>query len=131
MKDLEKARKFFVNDRYATELTGIIIDEIREDYARCSLKIRPEHLNANGLVMGGAIFTLADFAFAAASNTETRKSVSLSSTIEYFRPAGVGTLYAEAVCKKGGRQVGFYEITVRDESGKKIAQVNTSGFFTS
>jgi acyl-CoA thioesterase len=130
MKNLEKTRKYFANDRYATELTGIIIDEVREDYAKCSMKVRPEHLNANGFVMGGAIFTLADFAFAAASNTEDRNSVSLSSTIEYFRPAKGRELYAEAVCKKGGRQVGFYEMTVTDEEGKKIAQVNTSGFFS-
>ncbi len=130
MKNLEKTRKYFANDRYATELTGIIIDEVRENYAKCSMKVRPEHLNANGFVMGGAIFTLADFAFAAASNTEERNSVSLSSTIEYFRPAKGRELYAEAVCKKGGRQVGFYEMTVTDEEGKKIAQVNTSGFFS-
>ena len=130
MKNLEKTRKYFANDRYATELTGIIIDEVWENYAKCSMKVRPEHLNANGFVMGGAIFTLADFAFAAASNTEERNSVSLSSTIEYFRPAKGRELYAEAVCKKGGRQVGFYEMTVTDEEGKKIAQVNTSGFFS-
>ena len=130
MKNLEETRKYFANDRYATELTGIIIDEVREDYAKCSMEIYPQHLNANGFVMGGAIFTLADFAFAAASNTEEKNSVSLSSTIEYFRPAKGSVLYAEAVCKKGGRQVGFYEITVTDEEGKKVAQVNTSGFFS-
>jgi acyl-CoA thioesterase len=129
MNKLEEARNYFAGDLYATETTGIIIEEVREDYAKCSLAIRPGHMNANGFIMGGAIFTLADFAFAVASNSNEKSSVSLTSTIEYFRAAKGPVLYAEAVCKKGGRQVGFYEITVTDESGKKIAQVNTSGFF--
>ena len=67
MTKLEEARAFFAGDRFATE-NGAVIDEIGEHYAICSMEITPHHLNAAGRVMGGAVFMLADFAFAVASN---------------------------------------------------------------
>ena len=36
--------------------------------ARCSLTLKPHHMNANNVPMGGAIFTLADFTCAVAAN---------------------------------------------------------------
>ena len=54
------------------------------DHAVCELDIKDHHRNALGNVMGGAIFTLADFALAIASNTGENPSVSVSSTIEYL-----------------------------------------------
>ena len=44
MNDLEEARAYFANDRYATEATGIVIEEVGEHYARCSLKLDERHL---------------------------------------------------------------------------------------
>ena len=41
MTDLEEAREFFGGDLYATETTGIIIEEVGEHYARCSMEITP------------------------------------------------------------------------------------------
>ena len=67
LETLEKVREFFKNDRYATE-TGAVIDEIGDHYAKVSLTINDHHKNAMGGVMGGVYFTLADFAFAVASN---------------------------------------------------------------
>ena len=64
----EEASKDFAADKYATELTGAVIEETSEDYAKCSMKLEARHRNAYGGIMGGAIYTLADFAFAVASN---------------------------------------------------------------
>ena len=64
---LEQIQKVFANDRFATD-NGAVIEQVDEGYAKCWLEIQPHHLNAAGTVMGGAIFTLADFAFAVASN---------------------------------------------------------------
>ena len=63
---LEQVQKVFANDRFATE-NGVVIDEVDDGYAKCSLEIQPHHLNAANTVLGGAIFTLADFAFAVAT----------------------------------------------------------------
>ena len=73
-RDIEDARAYFEGDRFAVE-NGITLDELGENWATCSMTIAPRHMNANGGVMGGAIFTLADFAFAAASNNVHRPTV--------------------------------------------------------
>ena len=39
MSKLDEARAFFARDRFATKATGIEIDEIGENYAKCSMKI--------------------------------------------------------------------------------------------
>ena len=64
MTDLEKAREFFGKDTYAIVTSGIQIEQVGEHYSKCSMKLTDIHRNAYGGVMGGAIFTLADFTFA-------------------------------------------------------------------
>ena len=86
MTNLEEARAFFAGDRFATE-NGAVIDEIGADYAVCSMKITPHHLNAAGRVMGGAVFMLADFAFAVASNFGHPADVTTTSQITFLRPS--------------------------------------------
>ena len=72
MGTIKEAREIFANDRYATVLSGAFIEEIGENYAKCSMKITADHRNAYGGIMGGSIYTLADFAFAVASNFDIR-----------------------------------------------------------
>ena len=62
----EEAREYFKGDRFATN-SGMLLDELGEDYAVCSMTLNEGHRNANGGIMGGVIFTLADLAFAALS----------------------------------------------------------------
>ena len=80
MTDLEEAREFFGGDLYATETTGIIIEEVGEPYARCSMEIARKHQNA----YGGATFTLADYTFAVASNFRQPQTVSVTSQINFI-----------------------------------------------
>ena len=65
----QRARKVFADDKYATELTGITIETVRRDSTICTLQLAQCHRNARGAVMGGVIFTLADFTFAIAANS--------------------------------------------------------------
>ena len=64
-KDIDEARAYFANDRFAAE-SGVTLDGLGPEGAVCSMAVTPRHRNANGGVMGGAIFTLIDLAFAAA-----------------------------------------------------------------
>ena len=89
MPSLEDIRERFAGDRYAAH-SGIIIEEAREGYARCSMVIQPYHLNALNSVQGGVLFTLGDFAFAVASCCGEQKAVSLSNQISYMKPAKAG-----------------------------------------
>lgn len=126
--DLEQIRSTFRQDRFATEAAGIEIEAVGENWARCSFVIEPKHRNAAGAVMGGAIFTLADFAFAVASNAGTMSTVSLASQITFLSAARGVRLIAEARCVKAGRTTCFYAIEIRDDLDNLVASVTTNGF---
>ena len=125
---LDEIREVFSKDRFATEAAGILIEEAEDGFARCRMEIRPVHRNAMGAVMGGALFTLADFAFAVASNCGGTPVVSLNSQITYLSAAKGKTLFAEARRIRQGRRTGYYRITVSDELGTMAAEVVTTGF---
>lgn len=127
MTDLEQAREFFLKDRYAMVTTGIEIDAVGERYARCSLKLDERHKNATGQVMGGALFTLADFVFAVATNFKQPVTVTTTSQISYLGVAKGDVLYGESRLLKDGKRVCFYEIVITDNLGNTVATVASSG----
>ena len=126
MTKLEEARAFFAGDRFATE-NGAVIAEIGEHYAICSMEITPHHLNAAGRVMGGAVFMLADFAFAVASNFGHPADVTTTSQITFLRPSQGKMLYAKSQELRRGRTAVYYETSVTDDTGALIARVTASG----
>jgi acyl-CoA thioesterase len=127
MTDLEEAREFFGGDLYATETTGIQIEKVGDHYARCSLEIARKHQNAYGGVMGGAIFTLADYTFAVSSNFRQPQTVSVTSQINFIGMAKGNKLIAQSALIKDGRSTCLYEINIADELGTKVAFVTISG----
>lgn len=128
MTDLERAREFFKNDRYATDATGIVIEEVGENYAKCSLTLDERHLNATGHPMGGVMYTLADFVFAVSTNFgKETVTVTTVSQICYLGAARGKVLYGESRLLKDGRTTCFYEVTITDELGTKVAVVTTTG----
>lgn len=129
MKTLNEVRKFFANDRFATD-NGAVIEEAGENSATVSMVIEDHHRNAVGIVMGGAIFTLADFAFAVASNHEKPGTVSLSANITFLKASKGSKLIAKAECVRDGRTTCYYRVTVTDDTGTLIAEVTSSGYKT-
>ena len=125
---LDRIRETFSADVFATSTVGIYIEEARQGYSRCSLDIRPGLLNANGVVMGGALYTLADFAFAVASNCDSMNTVGVTSQISYLTVARGTKVTAEAVCAREGRSMCFYDITVTDDAGRTVAKASMTGF---
>ncbi len=128
MGKLEEARQIFAADRYATDASGIVIEEVGQDYAKCSMKLTDIHRNAFGGVMGGAIYTLADFTFAVASNFDKEKlTASLVGNATFLAMSRGSVLYGESQLIKDGRQNCFYNIRVYDDLGKDIATVAFTG----
>ena len=123
---LEKVRKIFEGNRFATE-NGAVIEEIGHHSAVCSLLITDSHRNAMGAVMGGVYFMLADFAFAVAANWEKMGCVSLRSDISFLGTAKGKKLIAKAVCLKDGRTTACYRVDVTDELGNLAATVTATG----
>ena len=125
---LQRIRERFVRDLYVSQGLGAVIEEASSGYARCVMEIEARHCNALGIPMGGAVFTLGDFAFAVASNQNGREIVTQASQITFLKPARGKRLIAEARQIKNGRHVCFYEITVRDNLGTEVAFMTLNGF---
>lgn len=129
MPTLEELKARFQSDRFAVEALGAEICEAEPGSALCAVRLRPEHMNANHTPMGGAIFTLADFAFAVAANGfAERVTVSQNVSITFLSPARGGELLARARCLKAGRSTCLYAVEVRDELGTYVAHGTVNGF---
>jgi acyl-CoA thioesterase len=133
--NMDKLREFFSADRYAME-TGIVIDAACQDKVTCSMEIRDNHRNAGGNVQGGAIFTLADFAFGVHSNldmflgADMGITVGQSCSISYLKSSRGTRLIAESACLHRGKTMSVYRIAIRDDLGVPIAEMHGNGFTT-
>ena len=114
-------------DRFAAE-AGVELLEISPGYAKARMKVTEKHLNAGGVCQGGALFTLADLAFAAVANSRGRLTLSLNANITFLRPAKLGYVYAEAVEVFNHHRIPFVEVKITDGQGELIAVFTSSGY---
>ena len=124
---IEEAREFFKDDKFATN-TGIQIDELSEDSCQCSLELNDGHKNAVGGVMGGVMFTLADFSFAVLSNHLHSPTVAQQVSVNYLSAPKGEKLIAKAICKKNGRSSSIINVDVVDDTGRDVVQFVGTGF---
>ena len=123
------AKDFFKEDTYAMDTTGIVIEDVNLNYAKCSLKLEKKHKNANNTVMGGAVYTLIDVTFAIAANSKNCPTVTLNSSVDYLSSVPCeGRITAEAKCVKAGNTICVFDVDVYHESGKHIATARLSGY---
>lgn len=118
---LDEVRRIFAGDHFATEACACRVVEAAPGRAVCEFDIADIHRNAQGGVMGGAIFTLADFALAVACNLGENPTVSVSNSIEFMSAAKGERLIAVAEADKSGRSLGFYTVRIEDELGTAVA----------
>ena len=81
----EEIEAVFAQDRFATQAAGCRVVEGMRGHAVCEMELADVHRNAMGNVMGGAIFTLADFALAICCNIGEEPTVSVDWNISFFR----------------------------------------------
>lgn len=125
---LDEVRATFENDRYATTSLAPVIEEARPGFARVSMEIGPDHLNGMAALMGGVSFTLADLAFAVASNMGQAPTVTTSSTIDFMDTPKDARLVAECAVDKSGRSLCFATVRVTDGAGNPVSRVAVTGF---
>lgn len=123
LMNTDEARSFFGNDRYAA-LTGVEIIEAGTGYCKARMNIEDKHLNGANVVQGGAIFTLADFAFAVASNSHGQLALAINVNISFLKATTVGTLYAVASEVTEPGRLGAYDVLVTDDEGEIVARFN-------
>ena len=124
---IEEARAYFACDRFATG-NGMTLDELDEKHSVTSVTLDARHKNAFGGIMGGAIFTLADFAFASLTNDRERITVAQQVSINYLSQPKGERLIATARYLKDGRASCVVNVDVSDETGRAIAQFVGTGF---
>ncbi|HVN47321.1 MAG TPA: PaaI family thioesterase [Bacteroidota bacterium] len=125
---MEHIEKLFNNDAFAKQC-GIQIVEYHHGYAHCTMEVTECHLNGIGTLMGGALFTLADFTFCVAANSHGPLAVSLQVSISYLRPCSSGKVTAIATEISRSSRIGVYRIAVSDEHGVLLADVSATCYF--
>jgi acyl-CoA thioesterase len=120
-------RDFFRNDAFAAA-AGVELLEAGNGYARARMEIRPLHLNGGGVCQGGALFTLADLAFAVAANSHAKLTFSITSSIQIFKSEKSGYLYAEAREVFSHSRLSNCEVRITNGEGELVATFNGTGY---
>ena len=120
-------QEFLQKDKFAL-LAGVELIDTGKGYAKARMEIKPQHLNGGGVCQGGAIFTLADLAFAAATNSHAQLTFSISSSINFFKSESKGFLYAEAHEIFDHKRLSNCEVRITNESGELVATFNSTGY---
>ena len=124
---MSELAKVFEKDRFATGI-GIELLEVGAGRAVARMAVGPGHLNAAGVVQGGAIFTLADFAFALASNSRGNVALAIEAHVTFLRAVRTGVLRAEATEEGGSRRLSTCTVRVTDEGGTLVALFTGTAF---
>ena len=112
-----------------SSLLGIELEGFdAEGRGEVSMPLDERHRNSLGKAHGGAIFTLADMAFAAACRGAGLVCVSAQCSISYLLPGTCGPLRAVAVPVKIGRTLAVYDVMVHDGEGREIAKAVMTGY---
>ena len=116
------------NDRFAAN-SGCVLEEIGEGYARASLKVTPEHLNAGGVCQGGAYFTLADIAIAAVMNSHGQLTFGVENNIVYVKSAKAGdTLTAVATEVQNHHKLPYVDVRITNQDDELLCVVTGIGY---
>ena len=117
---MKKVRELLSKDEFAKH-NGMELVELSAGTAKAVMTIGRQHLNGAGTVHGGAIFSLADFAFAAASNSHGVIAVAINANISFVKAATEGTLTAEAKEQSINPKLATYLVDVTDDAGDLVA----------
>jgi len=128
-KKLEEIRTLIEEKDALISLFGMEIIECRAGYAAVRMTVDDKALNALGACHGGALFSLADVAFALAANSHGTPAVALDMSISFIKAVPPGeTITAECREKHRGRSIGSYIIELTDKSGQLVALLKATAF---
>ena len=115
-------------DKFICDLLGIRLTQVGEGFATAELEIQPIHMNGVGICQGGVLFSIADYALAAAFNHTDDPVVALEVSISYIKSVRSGKVIAEAreLCRTRTTTSG--DVVVRDEQGRILCSAKGRGY---
>lgn len=127
MDEKEILKEYFKKDQFVA-IAGIEIEEITQEKAVVSAEIEEKHLNANGFVQGGMLYTLADFAFAVLGNYLHPVTVTQGGHIHYIKASQAKKIFAVATeTVRSGRNT-VCEVKITDELNQIVCICQFNGF---
>jgi acyl-CoA thioesterase len=119
----ERSSEAMLRDDHTTKGFGMKIEAVGPGAATISMVVRKDHLNGHGTCHGGAIFTLADSAFAFACNSHNKITVAQHCSVTFLAPGREGDrLIATAREVTLAGRSGVYDVTVAREDETVIAE---------
>ncbi|MER5863038.1 hydroxyphenylacetyl-CoA thioesterase PaaI [Kitasatospora sp. NPDC002040] len=113
----------------ACQALGISLDEVSAGHALMSMRVTGSMLNGHGMAHGGYLFLLADAAFSYACNSYGPVTVAQAAQVTFLAPAAADDeLVAEAVERSRSGRSGIYDVTVRQSTGKVVAEFRGQSF---
>ncbi|MFT4663218.1 MAG: acyl-CoA thioesterase [Polaribacter sp.] len=124
-------KEMFDKDAFSQWL-GIKILDVDHGSALLEMTIRPEMTNGFKIAHGGITFSFADSAFAFASNSTGRKSVSIETGISHTQSLKVGeVIRAEAKQESETHKLAIYSVKVTTLEGTTVALFKGTVYRTS
>ena len=105
----------------------IQLTSVGDDCATARLTVGAKHMNASGVVQGGAIFALCDRAFAGVANALNERTVAQGASISYLRPGSGSGLVATARMIRRGKRAAVIAVEVVNDAGKLVACATITG----
>lgn len=120
-------KEMLASDKFAV-MAGVELIKVEEGHALARMLVTENHLNGGGVCQGGALFTLADLAFAAVANSRSNLTLSINANITFIRSVSSGYVYAEATEIYNHSKVPFVEVRIYDENNNILAMFTSSGY---
>lgn len=115
----------------AVSALGIEKAIVAEDSFSVVMEVGDIHMNMQGTVHGGILYTLCDQAAGAYIAYKKRKGVGMDGSIHYYRPAFKGDiLTATAYERKSGKKVGVFFVELKNQDNKLLADGIFTAMFT-
>lgn len=116
----ERISDAFQRDPYARS-QGFVLGAVTPDTVSVSMTVRDDQVNFLGGTHGGVVFSIADCAFALASNAYPEDAVAIDTHLVISAPTTVGdTLTATATELTRGRTLATYRVDVVRDDGRIV-----------
>ena len=119
--DFEDIRQYRNKNNVFARRNGIVIEEIREGYARVRKTITEDDLNSGGNAHGAILFAIADTACGSVAASTGHRAATLNASYNFLRAGHLGdTLIAQARVRSSEKVIGSYEVEITNQDGKLI-----------